>query len=90
MRSYKTLCKLKKNILIKDNYSGDTMTVDDAIILVNDRWTDYDGELYPFHILDKYGEPDLYQDMTKEFADIFVKDFEILPITLETNGEKKK
>ncbi len=61
--------------LIKDNYTGEILTVEDAIDTVRDRWIDYDGELYPFHILNEHGTPDLYQDMTREFADMFCAEF---------------
>jgi len=72
---YRTLCNMYSVELIKDNYTGEILTVEDAIDTVRDRWTDYDGELYPFHILNKHGTPDLTQGMTKQFADMFCTEF---------------
>ena len=64
-----------RNRLVYDKYSGETLTVTDAISTIEDRWSDYDGELYPFENLNEHGDPDLNQDMTKEFADIYASEF---------------
>jgi len=72
---FKTLCKMRKDALIYDGYSGETLTVEDAISTIEDRWSDYDGELYPFENLNEHGTPDLYQDLTLKFANIYSSEF---------------
>lgn len=62
---YKTLCKLSKQKMVFDDYTGETLTVQDAISTINDRWSDYDGVLYP---IDEYKE-DVYGNMIKAEID---------------------
>lgn len=71
---FSTLCRMPRKRLIFDKYTEEVLTVEDAISTIMDRWTDYDGDLYPVVNVNRYGIPDLNQPMTKEFADMFASD----------------
>ena len=77
---FKTLCRLKKDELVYDQYSNMILTVDDAILIIQDTWLDYDGDLYPIVNVNQYGIPDLNLDMTLEFANTYASDMRKIKI----------